>query len=71
MHAQLTLTSKDLLAIRDGIIAMSTNRESGNAFEYCYNDGDFSLIMDITYTYETRQVIGGSYENYDFDKPSL
>ncbi len=65
MAAELKITEQDLTAIRDGIYQMASTKDSGQTFEYCYDKGDYSVIMDVTYTFEAKEVRGGSFEYWN------
>lgn len=62
---QIILTEQDLTAIRDGIYQIASTKESGQTFEYCYDKGDYCVIMDLTYTYDIKEVRGGSFEYFN------
>ncbi len=65
MNTQLILTAQDLTAIRDGIYQTASNKDSGQMFEYCYDKGDYCAIMDVTYTFDIKEVRGGSFEYWN------
>ncbi len=65
MINKLIITEHDLTAICNGIYQMASNKDNGQTFEYCYDKGDYCVIMDITYTFETKEVRGGSFEYFN------
>lgn len=65
MNAELKITEQDLTAIRDGIYQIASKKDSGQTFEYYYNDGKYGLFIDIKYEYEAKDVRGGSFEYFN------
>lgn len=64
MNAQLSTT--DYQAIANYIYA---NRPDENkAFEVEYETADYVIFLDVRYDFDTTEVIGGSYEGWDFER---
>lgn len=65
MKTELKITEQDLTAICNGIYQIASTKDSGQTFEYCYDKGDYCVIMDVIYEYDTKEVRGGSFEYFN------
>lgn len=65
MNTELKITEQDLTVICNGIYQIASTKDSGQTFEYCYDKGDYCVIIDVTYTFDIKEVRGGSFEYFN------
>lgn len=66
MKATVSLNLSDYMAIARMVADCATDEPS--TYEVEYNSGGYVLYLYIEHDFDTREVRGGSYENYDFER---